>query len=106
MLLELRAPVSAQLALLPAGKTLAKEAGKVKEEAGHGRGRAIYSANPHSGRERAESMVASHLKETLDRYHVGDKLKHLRLRRKMGLVELSRHTGLSPALLSKLEHGP
>ena len=50
-------------------------------------------------------MVAPHLKETLDQYHIGDKLKHLRLRRKMGLVELSRHTGLSPALLSKLEHG-
>jgi transcriptional regulator with XRE-family HTH domain len=50
-------------------------------------------------------MVAPHLKETLDSYHVGDKLKSLRLRRKMGLVELSRHTGLSPALLSKLEHG-
>jgi transcriptional regulator with XRE-family HTH domain len=50
-------------------------------------------------------MVSQHLKETLDKYHVGDKLKHLRLRRKMGLVELSRHTGLSPALLSKLEHG-
>ena len=50
-------------------------------------------------------MVAPHVKETLDRYHVGDKLKHLRMRRNMGLVELSRHTGLSPALLSKLEHG-
>ena len=50
-------------------------------------------------------MVTQQLRETLDRYHVGDKLKHLRLRRKMGLVELSRHTGLSPALLSKLEHG-
>jgi transcriptional regulator with XRE-family HTH domain len=50
-------------------------------------------------------MVASHLKETLDQYHVGDKLRHLRLRRKMGLVELTRHTGLSAALLSKLEHG-
>lgn len=50
-------------------------------------------------------MVSQHLKETLDRYHVGDKLKSLRLRRKMGLVELSKHTGLSPALLSKLEHG-
>lgn len=50
-------------------------------------------------------MVAPHLKETLDQYHIGDKLKHLRLRRKIGLVELSRHTGLSPALLSKLEHG-
>jgi len=50
-------------------------------------------------------MVSPHLKETLDRYRLGEKLRHLRLRRKMGLVELSRHTGLSPALLSKLEHG-
>lgn len=49
-------------------------------------------------------MVAPHLKEALDRYRIGEKLKHLRLHRKMGLVELSRHTGLSPALLSKLEH--
>ncbi len=50
-------------------------------------------------------MVAPHLNDTLDRYQIGDKLKHLRLRRKMGLVELSWHTGLSPVLLSKLEHG-
>jgi transcriptional regulator with XRE-family HTH domain len=50
-------------------------------------------------------MIAGHLKQTLDQYHVGEKLKALRLRRKMGLVELSRHAGLSPALLSKLEHG-
>jgi transcriptional regulator with XRE-family HTH domain len=49
-------------------------------------------------------MVSAQLKATLDRYHVGDKLRQLRLRRKMGLVELSRHSGLSPALLSKLEH--
>ncbi|MGB7494678.1 MAG: XRE family transcriptional regulator [Candidatus Acidiferrum sp.] len=50
-------------------------------------------------------MVSPHVKEALDRYHVGEKIKQLRLRRKMGLVELGRHTGLSPALLSKLEHG-
>lgn len=50
-------------------------------------------------------MVSKELKETLDRYHVGEKLRSLRLRRKMGLVELSKHSGLSPALLSKLEHG-
>jgi transcriptional regulator with XRE-family HTH domain len=50
-------------------------------------------------------MVSQHLKESLDRYHVGEKIKQLRLRRKMGLVELSRHTGLSPTLFSKLEHG-
>src|SRR5271163_3521859 len=43
----------------------------------------------------------------LDEAHFSPKakIKQLRLRRKMGLVELSRHTGLSPALLSKLEHG-
>ena len=50
-------------------------------------------------------MLSPHLKQSLDRYHIGDKLKQLRQRRKMGLVELSRHTALSPALLSKLEHG-
>ena len=31
------------------------------------------------------------------------KLRTLRLRKSMGLAELSKHTGLSPALLSKLE---
>jgi len=55
--------------------------------------------------DKAGLMVSPHLKESLDRYHLGENIKQLRLRRKMGLVELSRHTGLSPALLSKLEHG-
>ncbi|GAC1434566.1 MAG: cupin domain-containing protein [Terriglobales bacterium] len=36
-------------------------------------------------------------------YSIGEKLKTLRLRKKLGLVELGRHTGLSAALLSKLE---
>lgn len=39
----------------------------------------------------------------LKKYSIGGKLRRLRLRKSMGLVELSRHTGLSPALLSKLE---
>lgn len=38
-------------------------------------------------------------------YGIGDRLRALRLRRKLGLVELARHTGLSPAMLSKLERG-
>jgi len=38
-------------------------------------------------------------------YAIGDRLRALRLRRKLGLVELARHTGLSPAMLSKLERG-
>ena len=38
-------------------------------------------------------------------YALGEKLKGLRLKKSMGLVELGRHTGLSPAMLSKLERG-
>jgi len=39
----------------------------------------------------------------LTKYGIGAKLRQLRLRKSMGLLELSKHTGLSPALLSKLE---
>src|SRR5947209_19731699 len=38
-------------------------------------------------------------------YAIGEKLRGLRLRKSMGLVELGKHTGLSAALLSKLERG-
>ena len=41
--------------------------------------------------------------EGLSKYAIGAKLRRLRLRKSMGLLELSRHSGLSPALLSKLE---
>lgn len=43
------------------------------------------------------------ISEGLSRYGIGAKLRRLRLRRSMGLLELGKHTGLSPALLSKLE---
>jgi transcriptional regulator with XRE-family HTH domain len=38
-------------------------------------------------------------------YAIGEKLRGLRLRKSMGLVELGKHTGLSAAMLSKLERG-
>jgi transcriptional regulator with XRE-family HTH domain len=41
----------------------------------------------------------------LGRYSIAEKLRTLRLRKGLGLVELGKHTGLSPALLSKLERG-
>jgi transcriptional regulator with XRE-family HTH domain len=41
----------------------------------------------------------------LQRYSIGEKLRALRLKKKVGLVDLGRHTGLSPALLSKIERG-
>ena len=45
------------------------------------------------------------ISEGLERYSIGEKLRSLRLRKSMGLVELGKHTGLSAALLSKLERG-
>jgi len=45
------------------------------------------------------------ISEGLERYSIGEKLRNLRLRKSMGLVELGKHTGLSAALLSKLERG-
>ena len=50
-------------------------------------------------------MLTSTLTEGLESYAIGEKLRALRLRKKMGLVELGSHTGLSPALLSKIERG-
>ncbi|MGA9814400.1 MAG: XRE family transcriptional regulator [Terriglobales bacterium] len=43
--------------------------------------------------------------EGLKPYALGEKLRNLRLKKSLGLVELGRHTGLSPAMLSKLERG-
>jgi transcriptional regulator with XRE-family HTH domain len=50
-------------------------------------------------------MLSPSLSRDLAGYGIGDTLRTLRLRRKLGLVELSRHSGLSPAMLSKLERG-
>ena len=48
-------------------------------------------------------MLSDTLTEGLQKYAIGEKLRRLRLRKKMGLVELGRHTGLSSAMLSKIE---
>ncbi|HSK08712.1 MAG TPA: cupin domain-containing protein [Vicinamibacterales bacterium] len=48
-------------------------------------------------------MLSDTLVEGLKEYRIGEKLRRLRLKKKMGLVELGQHTGLSPALLSKIE---
>lgn len=50
-------------------------------------------------------MLSPTLNQELRNYAIGDKLRGLRLKKKMGLVELGRHTGLSAAMLSKVERG-
>jgi transcriptional regulator with XRE-family HTH domain len=51
------------------------------------------------------SGMTEAISEGLGRYSIGEKLRSMRLRKSMGLVELGKHTGLSAALLSKLERG-
>lgn len=50
-------------------------------------------------------MLSPTLREGLKTYAIGPKIRAIRLKKKMGLVELGRHTGLSPAMLSKIERG-
>lgn len=50
-------------------------------------------------------MLSPTLREGLRSYAIGPKVRAIRLKKKMGLVELGRHTGLSPAMLSKIERG-
>ena len=50
-------------------------------------------------------MLSATLEAGLSDYAIGGKIRALRLKKKMGLVELGQHSGLSPALLSKLERG-
>jgi len=50
-------------------------------------------------------VVNKTIVEGLRPYALGEKLRTLRLRKSMGLVQLGKHTGLSAAMLSKLERG-
>src|SRR4051795_11140207 len=48
-------------------------------------------------------MLSDTLTAGLKRYEIGSKIRTLRVKKKLGLVQLGKHTGLSPALLSKIE---
>jgi transcriptional regulator with XRE-family HTH domain len=54
-------------------------------------------ANIQVDGEAAESIISEK--------RIGERIKHLRLKKSMGLVELGRHTGLSASFLSQLETG-
>jgi len=45
------------------------------------------------------------IRRVLSSYELGHKLRQLRLRKKIALVDLGKHTGLSPSMLSQLENG-
>ncbi len=45
------------------------------------------------------------IRRSLSNYDIGQKLRQLRLRKKIALVDLGKHTGLSASMLSQLENG-
>jgi transcriptional regulator with XRE-family HTH domain len=52
-----------------------------------------------------QSVTAEAAEEFIEGKRIGDRIKFLRQRKQMGLVELGRHTGLSASFLSQLETG-
>lgn len=53
---------------------------------------------------KAESSEET-LRRVLSAYEIGHKLRQLRLRKKIALTDLGKHTGLSASMLSQLENG-
>lgn len=66
-------------------------------------GTELISDNETSLR-RAESSEDT-IRRVLSAYDIGQKLRQLRLRKKIALTDLGRHTGLSASMLSQLENG-
>lgn len=50
-------------------------------------------------------MISKTLEKELAAYNIGEKIRDLRQQRDLKLVELGDHTGLSAAMLSKIERG-
>jgi transcriptional regulator with XRE-family HTH domain len=50
-------------------------------------------------------MLSKTLATGLEQYKIGPKVRALRLKKKLGLVQLGEHTGLSPGMLSRIERG-
>ena len=62
-----------------------------------------------AGVRREETQKTQVDPETAERFiaekRIGERIKRLRLKKSMGLVELGKHTGLSASFLSQLETG-
>ncbi|MEO8669630.1 MAG: cupin domain-containing protein [Bauldia sp.] len=50
-------------------------------------------------------MLSETLAAGLESYEIGPKIRALRLKKNLGLVQLGEHTGLSSGMLSKIERG-
>jgi transcriptional regulator with XRE-family HTH domain len=53
----------------------------------------------------ADGVTSEAAESCIESKRIGERIKYLRQRKQMGLVELGRHTGLSASFLSQLETG-
>jgi transcriptional regulator with XRE-family HTH domain len=65
----------------------------------------IESAAVHSEKTQRSQVDTETTERFIAEKHIGERIKRLRLKKSMGLVELGRHTGLSASFLSQLETG-
>jgi len=67
------------------------------------------TGGPESTDDKTTLRITENSDETVRRllqnYDIGPKLRQLRLRKKIALVDLGKHTGLSASMLSQLENG-
>jgi transcriptional regulator with XRE-family HTH domain/mannose-6-phosphate isomerase-like protein (cupin superfamily) len=67
---------------------------------------ASLAVDPAEPDDLAADSVSTEAAETvIEAKRIGERIKYLRQRKQMGLVELGRHTGLSASFLSQLETG-
>jgi transcriptional regulator with XRE-family HTH domain len=64
-------------------------------------GNAIQDKSVFNGSETSETTI----RRVLSSYDIGNKLKQLRAKKKIALVDLGKHTGLSASMISQLENG-
>ena len=65
----------------------------------------ISSELETSGKTSPLQVASEQAEAFISEKRIGERIKHLRLKKTMGLVELGRHTGLSASFLSQLETG-
>jgi len=65
----------------------------------------IPAEMPLADNERTLDSGQANIRRALAHYEIGRKLRTLRLKKKIALVDLGKHTGLSASMLSQLENG-
>ncbi len=66
---------------------------------------AIISELEPTGKASPLQVASEQAEAFITEKRIGERIKHLRLKKTMGLVELGKHTGLSASFLSQLETG-